>query len=331
MRLLVLGGTAWLGGEIVRAALDQGYEVVCMARGERPAPSGVTLVAADRDDPQSYSALDGDFDAAIDVTMVPAHAQGAVTALRDRVNRWALVSTCSVYAEDDLPGQDESARLLEPYEGPFDVEKYGECKVACEQAVLAAYGDNALIARPGLITGPGDHSDRTGYWPLRFAHPITDDGTVLVPDAPDSSVQLIDARDLAGWLVEATERGTGGVFNATTEHIALSEYLSLAREVAGHDGDLVAVDQEWITEHEIAPWAGERSLPLWLPQPEYAGFATRSPAAARVAGLRTRALEESIRDTLAWEIQAGPGRTRKAGLSPADERALIAETRAADR
>lgn len=298
-----------------------------MARGDRPAPDGATLVAADRDDPQSYSALDGSFDAAIDVTMVPAHATGAVTALRDRVTRLALVSTCSVYAQDDLPGQDESAPLLEPYDGPFVAEKYGECKVACEQAVLTAYGDKALIARPGLITGPGDHSDRTGYWPLRFAHPVTDDGAVLVPDAPDASVQLIDARDLARWLVDASDRGTGGVFNTTTEHIALGDYLAMAREIAGHDGELVTVDQQWITEHRIEPWAGERSLPLWLPQPEYAGFATRSVTAARAAGLQTRSWEDSIRDTLSWELQAGPGRTRRAGLSPDDERALIADAR----
>ncbi|HWC22438.1 MAG TPA: NAD-dependent epimerase/dehydratase family protein [Flexivirga sp.] len=327
MRLLVLGGTAWLGGEIVSAALQQGHDVVCMARGERPAPDGATLVAANRDDPESYSALGGTFDAAIDVTMVPAHAKGAVTALRHRVTDWALVSTCSVYAQEDMPGQDESAPLLAPYDGPFEAEKYGECKVACEQAVLAAYGDNALVARPGLITGPGDHSDRTGYWPLRFAHPVTDDGSVLVPDAPDTSVQLIDARDLARWLVVATERGTGGVFNTTTEHVPLSDYLALAREVAGYDGEVVAVDQQWITDHNIQPWAGERSLPLWLPQPEYAGFATRSVAAARAAGLETRPLEESIRDTLAWELRTGPGRPRRAGLSPTDERDLIAAAR----
>lgn len=328
MRLLVLGGTAWLGGEIVRAAQRTGHEVVCLARGGRPAPDGATLVVADRDDPKAYSALDGSFDAAIDVTMVPQHATGAVAALRDRVRHWSLVSSCSVYAEDDAPGQDETAPLLPAWNGAFSVEKYGECKVACEEAVRAAYGSDALIARPGLITGPGDRSDRTGYWPLRFAHPATDDGSVLVPDAPDAAVQLIDVRDLARWLVDSAEHGTGGVFNTTTAHVPLAAYLALARSVAQHTGEVVAVDQDWITAHEIAPWAGERSFPLWLPQPEYAGFARRSAAAARVAGLRTRPLADSIRDTLAWELHAGPGRTRRAGLSPTDERDLIAEARA---
>lgn len=328
MRLLVLGGTAWLGGEIVQAALGRGHEVTCLARGSAPAPAGASLVNADRDDPQCYSALDGSFDAAIDLTRVPAHAQGAVRALHDRVGHWSLVSTCSVYAQDDVPGQDESAPLLEAFDGPFEPAKYGECKVACEGAVLAAYGQGALISRPGLVTGPGDHSDRTGYWPLRFAHPATDDDTVLVPETPGATVQLIDARDLAAWHVESAERGIGGILNATTEHVPLGEYLATAREVAGHTGELVSVDQDWLTAHEVQPWAGERSLPLWLPQPEYAGFAARSAAAARAAGLRTRPLAESIRDTLAWELQAGPGRPRKAGLSAADERALIAEARA---
>lgn len=324
MRLLVLGGTAWLGGEIVRAALDDGHDVVCMARGERPAPDGANLVAADRDDPQAYSALAGVFDAAIDVTMIPTHAKGAVTALRDRVGHWSLVSSCSVYAEHDLPGQDESAPLLSPWDGPFSIEKYGEAKVACEEAVLSAYDNRALIARPGLITGPGDHSDRTGYWPLRFAHPATDDGSVLMPDAPDASVQLIDARDLAAWLVSSAQRGTTGVFNTTTEPVPFGDYIALSRDVTGHTGEVVSVDQQWISTHGIAPWAGDRSFPLWLPQPEYAGFATRSAAAARAAGLETRPLDESIRDTLGWELEAGPGRVRKAGLSPADERDLIA-------
>ena len=259
--------------------------------------------------------------------MIPGHARGAVGALRERVGHWSLVSSCSVYADDGVSGQDESAPLLPAWDGPFEVAKYGECKVACEEAVLAAYGTDALIARPGLITGPGDRSDRTGYWPLRFAHPVTDDGSVLVPEAPEASVQLIDARDLAVWLVESAERGTAGVFNTTTEPMALADYLVAARTVAGHGGELVAVDQDWIAAHRIEPWAGERSFPLWLPQPEYAGFATRSPAAARAAGLRTRPLAESIRDTLAWELQAGPGRARKAGLSADDERALLAEAR----
>lgn len=328
MRILVLGGTAWLGGEVVRAAVARGHEVVCLARGEREAPEGAALVAADRDDPQCYSALDESYDAAIDLTSRPLHAQGAVSALHDRVAHWSLVSTISVYARDDVRGQDESAQLLPAWTGPFEIEKYGECKVACEEAVLAAYGSSALVSRPGLIAGPGDHTDRTGYWPLRFAHPATDDGSVLVPDAPEASVQLIDARDLASWLIDSAERGTGGVFNTTTEHVSLAEYLATARKVAGHTGEVVAVDQEWITAHRIEPWAGERSFPLWLPQPEYAGMATHSPAAARAAGLVTRPEADSIRDTLAWELQAGPGRTRRAGLSPADERELIAEARA---
>lgn len=248
-----------------------------------------------------------------------------MAALRDRVARWALVSTCSVYAEDDVPGQDEAAPLLSAWDGPFELDRYGECKVACEQTVLAAYQDRALIARPGLITGPGDRSDRTGYWPLRFAHPAGRDGAVLVPDSPGAAVQLIDVRDLARWLVEASEHGTTGVFNTTTEHVPLAEYLAAAQQVAGFTGGLVAVDQDWIATHDIAPWAGDRSFPLWLPQPEYAGFATRSPAAARAAGLETRPLEDSIRDTLAWEMQVGPGRPRRAGLSPDDEIALLAQ------
>ncbi|NNG40995.1 NAD-dependent epimerase/dehydratase family protein [Flexivirga sp. ID2601S] len=306
MRLLVLGGTGWLGGEIVRAALARGYEVVCLARGTSDVPAGATLVRADRDDPEAYSALDGHeasagFDAAIDLTRDPEHARGAVGALRDRVPHWVFVSTCSVYADDATPGQDESGPLLPALTGAYTMERYGEAKVACEEAVLSSYGiEHAMIARSGLITGPGDHSDRTGYWPLRFAHPASDDGAVLVPDAPDAAVQLIDARDLAAWLVDGAAHRTAGVFNAMAQHVPLPEYLDTARQVAGHAGAVVPVDQAWIAAHDIAPWSGPRSFPIWLPQPEYAGFATRRVDAALGAGLRPRPLADSIHDTLAW-------------------------------
>ncbi len=326
MRLLVLGGTAWLGGEVVRAALVRGDEVACLARGTSDVPVGALLVRADRDDPQCYSALEGHFDAAIDLTRDPTHARGAVSALRDRVPHWVFVSTCSVYADDATPGQDESGPLLPALTGAYTMERYGEAKVACEEAVLSSYGiEHAMIARAGLITGPGDHSDRTGYWPLRFAHPASDDGAVLVPDAPDAAVQLIDVRDLATWLVDGAAHRTSGVFNAMAQHVPLPEYLDTARQVAGHTGRVVPVDQEWIAARDIAPWSGPRSFPIWLPQPDFAGFSTRRVDAALGAGLRPRLLAESIRDTLKWELRGGPGRQRRAGLSPGDERELLAE------
>ena len=332
MRLLVLGGTAWLGGTVAATALRAGHEVTCLARGETgKVPDGATHVVADRTRPDAYAAVaDSEWDAVVDVTRQPGQARDAARALRDRAAHAVLVSSASVYADHATPGQDESGPLLPALESDVmaSMETYGEAKVACEQHVSELFGaGRCLLARAGLIAGPGDTSDRTGYWPLRFAHPAVEDGSVLVPDAPGVGAQVVDVRDLAAWIVDAAAAGRAGTFNAIGESMPLADHLEVAREVAGHDGPLVEVGQEWLLSHGVEPWAGSRSLPLWLPLPEYAGFATRDTGAAEAAGLVTRPLEDTLADTLAWELRAGPHRPRQAGLSDADERALLAAAR----
>lgn len=324
-RFLVLGGTAWLGREVAEQALRAGHDVTVLARGESgPPPAGAHVVIADRSHPDAYDQAGGEWDVVVDVARQPTHVRGAVAALGPRTGTWVFVSSCSVYAGHDQPGADESAPLLEPCEVDEDgFETYGARKVACEQHVLAALSDRALVARAGLIGGPGDVSDRTGYWPLRFAHPATTDGSVLVPDIP-LTTQLVDARDLAAWLVGAGAQGATGVVNASGPTVPLAEHLATARRVAGHDGDVVAVPPQWLEDHGVAPWSGERSLPLWLPLPEYAGFMARDTSAAEALGLLTRPLEDTLRDVLEWELRQGPGRLRRAGLSPGDERELLA-------
>ena len=331
MRILILGGTAWLGGEVARTALERGHEVTCLARGRSGAvPAGARLVAADRGDEAAYEQVrQQDWDGVVDVSWQPGFVRSALAALADRTGTWVYVSSGSVYAEHGTPGSDESTPLLPAHEGDTaGLEQYGEAKVACERHVRDVAGDRAVIARAGLIGGPGDHSDRTGYWPLRFAHPATDDGAVLVPDAPDQGTQVIDVRDLARWLVESVERARRGVLNLVGDVRPLGEHLATARGVAGHDGPLVPVSTAWLVEHGVEEWAGERSLPMWLSTPGWEAFGSRSNAAARATGLELRPLAETLRDTLAWELQAGPGRARRAGLSPEDERALIAAARA---
>ena len=333
MRLLVLGGTAWLGSYVVREALARGHEVVALARGDSGVvPNGATFVRGDRSSVEGYAEVDGRFDAVVDVTRQPTQMRTALEALASRVEHWVFVSTCSVYADHDTPGADESAPLLPGLDGEeWTDEKYGEGKVACEQLLLDAVGqERAFIARSGLIAGPGDISDRTGYWPLRFAHPSTDDESVLVPDAPELLTQVIDVRDLAAWLVVAAEHRTAGVYNAMARPVPFAEHIATAREAVGHTGPTVLVDQEWLVEHGVEHWAGDRSLPLWLPLPEYAGFSSRSVDAAFAHGLVTRPLAETLRDGLEWELRQGPGRRRKAGLTPTDEAELIARRRRGD-
>jgi len=330
MRILVLGGTAWLGGTVASDAAARGHEVTCLARGESgSAPAGVTWVQADRNHPNAYDAVvDTHWDAVVDVTRHPGHARSAAAALAPCTDHLVFVSTGNVYADHTTPDTDESAPLLAPLEADemVDMEQYGEAKVACEAAFLAAMGgDRCAILRAGLIGGPGDWSGRTGYWPLRFSRPADDAGRVLVPDVPDLMTQVIDVRDLAGWIVDIAERRTAGIFNATGPTTPFTDHLRTAREVAGHDGELVEVSPDWLTEREVQHWMGPRSLALWLPLPDYAGFVSRDASAARAAGLRHRALAKTLGDTLDWEVEQGPERERSTGLSDADERALIAE------
>jgi 2'-hydroxyisoflavone reductase len=323
MRLLVLGGTAWLGKMIARVGLERGHEVTCLARAETgTAPAGAALVRADRDAPAAYRDVVGEWDVVVDVSRQPGQVRRAVGALADRAASFVFVSSGSVYADHGTPGDDESAALLPALEGEVmeTMDAYGPAKVACERHVRAGFGpERALVVRSGLIAGPGDASDRTGYWPVRFARPAADDGAVLVPDVPDLPTQVIDVRDLAGWIVGASERGLAGSFNAVGEPMPLPVHLAAARAAAGHTGPVVPVPPDWLVARDVTAWTGERSLPLWLPLPEYAGFSARDGAAARAAGLIPRPLA----DTLAWELTRDPTRSRRAGLSREDERDLL--------
>lgn len=134
---------------------------------------------------------------------------------------------------------------------------------------------------------------------------------------------MIDVRGLARWIVESAGGELRGTFNAMGETLPLGHHLEAARAVAGHSGPMVPARQDWLRAHEVEPWAGDRSLPLWLPLPEYAGFSARDGSAARAAGLRTRPVEETPSDTLAWEMTRDPARPRRAGLSDDDERSLL--------
>jgi 2'-hydroxyisoflavone reductase len=329
MQTLVLGGTAWLGGHVARAALEREHQVTCLARGfSGAAPEGVELVRADRRDPAAYDALKHqEWDVVVDVARQPGQVRGAVQALADRTGAYVFVSSCNVYADHRTAGADEETPRLPPLAGDVmeSMDTYGQAKVACEQLVQQAFGPSqALIARVGLIGGPGDIFDRSGYWPLRFARPSTPSGAVLVPDAPELATQVIDVRDLAAWLMDAGSRRLGGIYNTTGETRALFDHLETARRVAGHTGPVVRADQQWLLDQGVQPWMGERSLPLWLVDPDWLGFNARDSSRARRAGLTTRPLEQTLADTLSWELARPTDRVRRAGLSNNDERALLA-------
>ncbi len=204
------------------------------------------------------------------------------------------------------------------------MEQYGEAKVACEQAVAGAFGaSRTLIARVGLIGGPGDGSGRSGYWPWRFARPSNRQGAVLVPDAPDVPTAVIDVRDLAAWLVRCAEAEAAGVFNAGGIALPMADHLTSARAATGHSGPVVAAPEDWLVDHGVQNWSGPRSLPLWLDDRDRYGMNARDSTRARAAGPVTRPLEQTLADALAWELaRADPG-PHGAGLTDEEERDLL--------
>jgi len=317
--VLVLGGTSWLGGEIAKAAAAREHNVTCLARGQSgEVPAAVTFVQSDRDGPDPYAeVLDQRWDYVFEVSWQPRFVRGAVEALGRIASHWTCVSSVSAYADPGASG-DEDADLHEPLDSDAaDWETYGQAKVRCEQIVQSL--PHTLIARAGLLAGPGDRSDRFGYWVSRFA--LAGDQPVLVPDALDQPTQTIDARDLAAWLVESAGANTTGIFNAVGPQMSLGQVIDAAAEVADFRGEKVLAAPEWLSAHKVDPWAGPRSLPLWLPGHD--GVGSQSDARIVDTGIRRRPLPELLRETLEYERELGLDRERRAGLTRADELELL--------
>jgi nucleoside-diphosphate-sugar epimerase len=240
----------------------------------------------------------------------------AVAALKPRAKLWTLVSTVSVYADVRTIGQRaDTAPLKAPTAPEIELsteETYGAAKVACEQAV----GEDAFICRAGLIVGPEDPTGRFTYWPTRLAR----GGEVLVAGTPEDALQFIDVRDLAQWIVRAAQSGLTGVFDGIGPTITRGQFLADCTEAVGASCNFTWADRAFLEQQDVRRWSGPRSLPLWLPLPDYAGFATRDTSPAREAGLTVRPLSETARDTLVWARAAGGALT---GLTADEERAAL--------
>lgn len=337
MRILVLGGTAFLSAEIARQAVAAGHDVTCLARGSSAnPPDGVTWVRGDRAaGAAAFAGVGGGWDEVVDVSRDPVQARVALDVLGPAAAHWTFVSSCSVYADASVPGADETAALLEPLpEGQAGTPNtYGESKSAIEQMTLATVGAKAHIVRSGLIGGPGDGTDRYGYWPARFA---ANTDTVLVPDIPDDATQIIDVRDLAAWILQSAEEGLTGTYNALGDVVRFEDYIAESRraaETAVGDGaaqDVIRPDEDWLVRHGVDYWAGPDSLPLWLPA-DHDGFQARTNQAARERGMVLRPWQETLMATLEDEKQRGLERDRKAGLSRDTEQRLVALWRLEER
>lgn len=291
MKLLVLGGTVFLGRHVVAQALEAGHEVTLLHRGRRGAglfPAARALIG-DRDG--DLSALDGlDFDAVIDCSGYTDVQLARSTAALAAVPRYLFVSSISVVAAFP-PGQayDEDAPLLDGDSG------YGEQKARAEATLLAARPGRATLVRPGLIVGPHDPTGRFTHWPLRVAL----GGEMLAPGRPERPVQFIDVRDLAAWCLQVVEQGVTGTFNAIGNGMPMQALLACCRSVSGSDARFTWIDDRRLVDAKVEPWS---ELPLWIPEddPAFGGMLLGSNARARAAGLRARPLADTVRDTLAW-------------------------------
>lgn len=319
MRVLILGGSQFLGRAIASHACATGHDVTCAARGlAGPIAAGARFVRIDRDVADGLAPVAGEtFDAVVDVSRHPGQVRRAVAALKWPGVHWTFVSTISVYADNRIPGQRaDTAPLREPSSAEIAHSTdaiYGAAKVACEQAV----GNDAFICRAGLIAGPEDPTGRFAYWPARLAR----SGEVLAPGSPEDAVQLIDVRDLAQWIMHAAEIRLTGIYDGIGPIRTRGEFLAECASALNASCTFTWVERAFLEAHDVRRWAGPRSLPMWLPLPDFAGFLTRDTSPARAAGLISRPVAVTAHDTLQW-LNASNGPV--IGLTADEERDVLA-------
>jgi 2'-hydroxyisoflavone reductase len=326
MRILLIGGTKFLGRQTVSAALARGHEVTAFNRGNNKGnlPPGVRHVQGDRTADLSGLA-EGEWDAVIDTCgYFPREVKATAELLAPRVGHYIFVSSISVYSDLSVPGINESSPVGElAADAPDEVngETYGPLKVLCELEAERAFPGRSTAVRAGLIVGEHDPTDRFTYWVRRCAS----GGRILAPGDPEAATQFIDVRDLAEWMVRVAENRTMGVFNATGPigtTITMRQVLEGALAAAPDGGELDWRDEAFLLNHGVVPWS---ELPLWLPTEGHAGFGKVDCSRAAAAGLTTRTLQDTLASTLAWD------RTRtiaaddmRAGMKSAREAELLA-------
>ena len=340
LRILILGGTGFIGPNQVRYAIARGHKVTLFNRG-RTNPglfkgvAGIDERIGDRaPNPGNYDSLkDGQWDVVIDnPTTRPRWVREAAAAVKGRAKHYVFISTISVYAANDTPGADESAAVLttdtpDVESGPTFGGLYGPLKALSEQEAEKAFPGRTTVIRPGLIVGVGDASDRYTYWPVRLAR----GGEVLAPPA-DDPVQIIDARDLGEWSVRCCENETFGVFNATgpAKRFTVKEMLDGIQATIGSDAKISYVTAEFLAAQQprVSGWS---DLPVWLaPIGRNAGFTQRSIAKAMAKGLTFRPYADTVKETLAFYNSQTPERQAalKSGIKPEREAVVLAAWKA---
>ncbi|WP_329426782.1 NAD-dependent epimerase/dehydratase family protein [Streptosporangium sp. NBC_01495] len=300
MRILILGGTKFLGRIVAEEALRRDHNVVTFNRGTSGGDvRGVAPARGDRTSSRDLAALaaQGDWDTVIDTSgMTTSMVEGSTRALANAVNQYVFISTVNVYKgwpvdplDDDSPVRDYTPAGPP---GESDADEYGRLKAGCEQAVTSVFGERATLLRPSVILGPHEYVGRIPWWLSR----IQAGGRVLAPGRPEWPIQPIDVRDVAAFALDVAERNLTGSYNlaAPIGHSTFGAFLGACREMTGADAELVWVDDAFLRDHGVPEWVG---LPLWR---DYQGTWHVDAARARAAGLTCRPLEETVADTYAW-------------------------------
>lgn len=324
MRILILGGTIFLGRHLVECALGRGHTITLFTRGQHNSELFPEVERLRGDRKADLGALAGrSWDAVIDTCgYLPGDVRASAELLAPSVGHYTFISTISVYPEYHKVGiteDDPVGTLEDPTVTEVTGETYGPLKALCEAAAEAALPGRALIIRPGLIVGPHDPSDRFTYWPMRVAR----GGAYLAPEHPGYLVQLIDARDLASWTIAMVERGAVGVYNATGPErpLPMGELLEACRQAAGVEAQPVWASAAFLAEQGVQPWM---ELPLWVPEaPDTLGFSQIDCGRATAAGLRFRPIAETAADTLAWATTRPSDYVWRAGLAAEKEAELL--------
>jgi len=338
MKMLLIGGTVFLGRHLIDASIERGHEVTLFNRGRHNADLYPDIEKLRGDRSGDLSVLKGrEWDAVIDTCgYVPSDVRRSAEALADATEHYTFISSISVYAEFGPAGTDENAAVatmtneqlaeaeaIDPGERATAVsygEFYGPLKIRCEQEAEKAMPGRILNVRPGLIVGPHDYTDRFTYW----VHRVAQGGEVLAPGRPDRPLRFIDVRDLAEWMIRMAEVKGVGAYNAAGapgDRLTMASLLETCRDVTQSDATFTWASEELLLEQEVGPWV---ELPLWLHEARNSIFAVNNDEAV-AAGLTFRPVADTVRATFEWDRSRPSTEQLRAGLKPDRERQLLDE------
>ncbi len=321
MKILIIGGTRFVGRHLVTSARARGHEITLFNRGKTNPDlfRRVKNIRGDRE--KDLDQVAGQWDAVIDTCgYLPRIVHKSAEELKDKVGRYIFISSISVYSNFSKIGINESdtvAMLTREDTEEITDETYGALKALCEKAVQDVYGPRSLIIRPGLIVGPHDPTDRFTYWPLRIAK----GGDVLAPDRPDAMTQFIDARDLADFVIRLIDQNVSGTFNAVGHPVTLNTVFETCKRISKSNANFKWAPVKFLEKNAVAPWS---DMPAWVPETgENAGVSHVDISKALQAGLTFSSLTDTIKAIYDWEFERPEGHELKAGLKPDREKELL--------